>query len=441
VDANIGVRTGPESGLLMVGPDGAKGKQDLGELEETNGWLPVTPTAASGSGGSHLIFSYPTDGKVKNRKNHLGTKIDVRGEGGYFIAAPSVNGAGPYEWIDSPDAVAVADPPAWLVEWCRKDEPKANQNPDSEPKPETNGKACHKFTWTVGPNIIDRARKYVATMDAAISGQRGHDRLYAVATVLIHGFALERTTAKAIILQDYNPRCKPPWSEEEIDHKLDDAAEKEHDKPKGWLRDAPLPNDKANGTATSPPGSSGGGQAEPTTGDETVPIHLTDTGNGLQYAADHVGAVLFVPAWGWCRYNGKRWLRDELGYAQELAKKTVREMYAWAAAGLDAVEKQMAQANDETKEKLAAAHAAAKKKMGWAYKSEEAKRINAMLALARTDPRIASSTERFDRDAFAFNVANGTIDLRTGSLRPHNRTDYITKLSNIEFDPKATAPT
>src|SRR5919107_5291637 len=38
------------------------------------------------------------------------------------------------------------------------------------------------------------------------------------------------------------------------------------------------------------------------------------------------------------------------------------------------------------------------------------------------------------------NVLNGTIDLRTGELRPHRREDLITKMAPVEYDPNSPVP-
>jgi Bifunctional DNA primase/polymerase, N-terminal/AAA domain/Primase C terminal 2 (PriCT-2) len=160
-DANIGVVTGPPSGLLMVGPDGDKGKADLAALETEHGELPVTVTAASGAGGEHRIFWYPSDGKVPSRKNLHGTAIDVRGEGGYFIAAPSVNGSGPYRWVIDPDETQLAEPPAWLLDWCRRSQ---DRKADSEDRPKretsddkpTAARVAAALEWVKGADDYDR---------------------------------------------------------------------------------------------------------------------------------------------------------------------------------------------------------------------------------------------------------------------------------------------
>ncbi len=69
---------------------------------------------------------------------------------------------------------------------------------------------------------IDRAREFVATAQPAISGQRGHDRTFAVACRLVQKFKLPDSTAWQL-LNEFNKRCVPPWSERELRHKLDDA--------------------------------------------------------------------------------------------------------------------------------------------------------------------------------------------------------------------------
>lgn len=72
---------------------------------------------------------------------------------------------------------------------------------------------------------------------------------------------------------------------------------------------------------------------------------------------------------------------------------------------------------------------------------QEAKRLRAMVALAETEPEIAIKPEALDVDPWLFNVANGTIDLRTGIIRPHERGDLITKVSPVVYDASATCAT
>ena len=82
---------------------------------------------------------------------------------------------------------------------------------------------------------IGRALKYLARMPAAIEGQDGSGATYAAATALVHGFCLDEHSALSVLLDAYNPRCVPPWSESELRHKVADAATKTHTRERGWL--------------------------------------------------------------------------------------------------------------------------------------------------------------------------------------------------------------
>ncbi len=91
---------------------------------------------------------------------------------------------------------------------------------------------------TDSPNEIERrAIAYLDAMPPAISGSGGHSQTYAAATALVHGFGIEASDALAILTQHYNPRCVPPWSDQDLQHKINQAATKPHDRPFGWLRD------------------------------------------------------------------------------------------------------------------------------------------------------------------------------------------------------------
>ncbi len=96
-----------------------------------------------------------------------------------------------------------------------------------------------------------RASAYVAAMPAAIQGERGHDRLWRVACVLVNGFELDRQTAYDIIWNEFNPRCQPPWTDkdrDEINHKLK-GAEKVGGERGYLLNQKPLTVKKPSGPA------------------------------------------------------------------------------------------------------------------------------------------------------------------------------------------------
>jgi hypothetical protein len=70
-------------------------------------------------------------------------------------------------------------------------------------------------------NLLDHARAYVAKRPPAISGAGGHDQTYAVACALVK-FGLSVADAWNLLLE-YNARCVPPWTERELQHKLQDS--------------------------------------------------------------------------------------------------------------------------------------------------------------------------------------------------------------------------
>lgn len=146
----------------------------------------------------------------------------------------------------------------------------------------------------------------------------------------------------------------------------------------------------------------------------------TDTANAERFARMHRGRALFVPEWhSWLVFDGTRWAKDPAGVLTgALGKETVRSIYreALSARSLDA------------RQELAS----------WAVKSEEKRQRTAMIELARSEPGMFVSYTALDVDPWLFNVANGTIDLRTGKLRPHRASDLLTKLSPVAFDPSAT---
>jgi hypothetical protein len=67
----------------------------------------------TGSGGQHFYFKYPIH-TIKNRTN-LFQGIDVKSDGGYVVAPPSLHASGNnYEWTTSFD-MPLAEMPDWLL--------------------------------------------------------------------------------------------------------------------------------------------------------------------------------------------------------------------------------------------------------------------------------------------------------------------------------------
>jgi hypothetical protein len=69
----------------------------------------------------------------------------------------------------------------------------------------------------------DRALRFVLAGAPSVAGQRGHDRAFAVASALVHGFGLDRDRALSVMRAWNSSRANPPWSERELAHKIDSA--------------------------------------------------------------------------------------------------------------------------------------------------------------------------------------------------------------------------
>lgn len=122
--ANIGIATGAKSGFIVLDIDTRHGgKESLRALTEKYGLFPERIYQRTGGGGFHILFKHPgvRIGNIQG-SDRLGKGIDVRGDGGYIVAAPSLHASGKrYEWGSDYDWFP--DLPSWLVEQLRKREP------------------------------------------------------------------------------------------------------------------------------------------------------------------------------------------------------------------------------------------------------------------------------------------------------------------------------
>ena len=158
-DYNIGVATGIVSGLWVLDADGAIGTTALAELEAKYGPLPDTLISVT-SEGCHFWFRYT--GPIPCSVGRIGPGLDVRGDGGYVLAPPSVHPDGlRYRWTNNrPLAVA----PDWLVALTRKPVPKPITSKISLP-------ARPRGSDTYGKAALDYE---VAELANTLKGGRNH---------------------------------------------------------------------------------------------------------------------------------------------------------------------------------------------------------------------------------------------------------------------------
>ncbi|AHG92147.1 phage/plasmid primase, P4 family (plasmid) [Gemmatirosa kalamazoonensis] len=155
---------------------------------------------------------------------------------------------------------------------------------------------------------------------------------------------------------------------------------------------------------------------------DVATFNPTDLGNAERLVARHGADLHYVPAWKrWLVWDGRRWAVDDTQRIHQLAKETVRAILE---------EARDAATRDEAE--LLAKHAIA---------SESNGRIGAMIERAQCEEGIPARPTDFDADPDLLTLANGTLDLRTGRLRPHAREDRITKLVDIRLEADARCPT
>lgn len=203
--ANVGIACHE---LLVVDVDPRNGGHaEMVRLVAAHGPLPdETPTAHTGSGGTHVLFHRPAC-KLAGK---LGPGVDlVHGARRYIVAAPSIHpSGGRYRWIVPPPGW-LADAPDWLVAMARPVAP--------TPAPAR--------LDTPATERVRRARAYARSLDPAVSGQHGHDATFRAAVRVARGFALSEDEALSVLATEFNPRCKPPWSERELRRKVRQALE------------------------------------------------------------------------------------------------------------------------------------------------------------------------------------------------------------------------
>jgi hypothetical protein len=114
--ANIGIRTGAGSGLVVLDVDGPVGASAVRDLVGRYGRFDAL-WARTGSGGWHAYLAHPGE-EVPNSAKLVGPGLDIRGDGGYVVAPPSVHASmQPYRWLRH--EAEVPPMPGWLLEAAR----------------------------------------------------------------------------------------------------------------------------------------------------------------------------------------------------------------------------------------------------------------------------------------------------------------------------------
>lgn len=112
-------------------------------------------------------------------------------------------------------------------------------------------------------------------------------------------------------------------------------------------------------------------------------------------------------------WDGRRFRNDESGDLALAAAQTLSRLLFMAAAV----------APEDQRKRIAA----------WAVAASSDRAQRALLRQAA--PTMVADIGDFDRDPALLNCRNGTIDLRSGEIRPHTREDLITQLADVDYEP------
>jgi len=191
-------------------PGAVEGRAEL----EALGALPRTFTVQTVRGGEHRFYRTPRGVRVANGVNRLRVGGDVRGEHGYVVGAgsyvidPEEGYAGGYSVVDASPVAPVA--PALLMRLGapRERRSEAADTPHCEPDL---------------PGNVELARHYLRhDAPPAVEGKGGDATTYLVACQ-VRAYGVSETATFDLMREEYNPRCEPPWENDELACKVENA--------------------------------------------------------------------------------------------------------------------------------------------------------------------------------------------------------------------------
>ncbi len=234
---NIGLILGEPSGWLVnvdLDCDDARRLADE--------FLPPTPARTGRPSVPATHRWYLAEGTVTKQFRDPVTSemiVELRATGAQTVVGPSIHPNGEaYDVLRDEPAKVPAPMLAACVKSLAEEIVRCRHGELPKPGQATSALAPRSYASQDDLDIEARAIAYLDAMPSAVSKQGGHKTTFAAATALVHGFGIEPERALQLLVQHYNPRCQPPWSEKELQHKVKDAATKPHDRPFGWLREA-----------------------------------------------------------------------------------------------------------------------------------------------------------------------------------------------------------
>ena len=298
-DANIGIATGRATGLVVIDIDTRhQGDEYFPELPAQFGALPETWEVQTGGGGRHLYLRSPAGVRIRNRTNWV-QGVDVRGEGGYVVAPPSVHPSGRrYEWELSsrPGEIGLAElPPLWMGALAAPEPPAGYGQRGGAP-------------------------------EQIPAGARNTTLFKLASSMRAKGFREDEILA-AVSAANRN-RCVPPLEEDEVSSLVRSASR-------------------------YAPGKGQGGGAPAIQLED-----LSDVGNARLLAQMFRGTMVHVPPWGWTVWDGGKW---QVNAEWMVTLKAIEMADALLQAACDLLDEANRSENDKAKAQAERAYAHARR--------------------------------------------------------------------------------
>ena len=429
----VGFITGAISGVVVIETDGLAGETVLGDFEYEHGPLPETLVIRSGSHrGFHRHFKHP-GGKVKTVAND-NIKVDIRGDGGFCVLPPSLHkSGGRYEIVRDFEPAPLPDGLLEFIEMkaveadmaslgtragaglvttpshANNDELGENTLPAGRtPPPETMRAVLHHLA----------ERNYFANRGGVV--RDADDRIVKVGWIET-GMALKPAYGQEVGLD--------LWG---VTH-IDDQARA--DAPAQWASFASevRPGDVTIGTiikAAKDAGFTHVLSARPASASPSVTAAMGFTGtgvdveNGKLFARMFQNRLLYVHETGeWLSFSPKQgWVSAQPGEADRAAKDVLAMLRHVAS---------------ERFKTAGSENPIVKRMMAHVRHTSKANNLRAMIEMAKSEPGMTVRLSEFDDDQMLLGVANGVLNLRTGSLTPMSPQVLVSKRCNVAYDPCA----
>jgi hypothetical protein len=190
-DANLAIVTGEQSGVVVLDADTPEAIASV----EAQGEVGGAPSQRTGK-GRHWFFEHPRR-HVKTQAGQLGPGIDIRGDGGIVVVAPSVHQSGRrYEWVTPPSDAPLPQMPVWLMAKLDELDKKPGRG-DAGP-----------------PSLESRVSLDLEAIVGGIDEGCRNDTAYRYASRL-RGKACDLNDARMAML-GFASRCKPPMETAEV---------------------------------------------------------------------------------------------------------------------------------------------------------------------------------------------------------------------------------